>query len=130
GFSRQRFPRNGAALSVTAQCVRIKWPQVLPKLSPGRPSSAMHCCAPPPARAACWSAWRSRELCRPRIRTSRWHGCAAYGAELAASVPLGVAADVLAPGALMVGGALISALALVLFALAATLPLWFSSRVL
>ncbi|HWG75463.1 MAG TPA: MFS transporter [Steroidobacteraceae bacterium] len=61
---------------------------------------------------------------------SGWLGSAAYGAELAASVPLGVAADVLAPGALMVGGALISALALVLFALAATLPLWFFSRVL
>lgn len=61
---------------------------------------------------------------------SGWLGSAAYGAELAASLPLGVAADVLAPGELMVGGALLSALALVLFALAASLPLWFASRVL
>jgi MFS family permease len=61
---------------------------------------------------------------------SGWLGSAAYAAELAASLPLGVAADVLAPGALMVGGALLSALALLLFALAASLPLWFFSRVL
>ena len=61
---------------------------------------------------------------------SGWLGGAAYGAELAASLPLGVAADVIAPAALMVGGAVLSALALLLFALAATLPLWFFSRVL
>lgn len=61
---------------------------------------------------------------------SGWLGGSAYAAELLASLPLGVAADVAAPGALMAGGALASALALLLFALSAALPLWFASRLL
>jgi MFS family permease len=61
---------------------------------------------------------------------SGWLGTAAYAAELLASLPLGVAADVLAPAALMLGGALLSAVALLLFTLAESLPLWFFSRVL
>ncbi|HTT04458.1 MAG TPA: MFS transporter [Steroidobacteraceae bacterium] len=61
---------------------------------------------------------------------SGWLGSAAYAAELLASLPLGVAADVLPPAALMLGGAVLSAVALLLFTLAASLPLWFFSRVL
>ena len=61
---------------------------------------------------------------------SGWFGAVAYAAELAASLPLGVAADVLAPAGLMLGGALLSALALVLLTLTAALPLWFVSRIL
>ena len=61
---------------------------------------------------------------------SGWLGMAAYAAELAASLPLGAAADVREPGTLMAGGAVLSAVALVLFAAAVSLPLWVFSRVL
>lgn len=61
---------------------------------------------------------------------SGWLGSATYAAELLASLPLGVAADVLAPAALMLGGVVLSAVALLLFALAASVPLWFFSRAL
>jgi MFS family permease len=57
-------------------------------------------------------------------------GAAAYGAELMASVPLGLAADAFSVRGLMAAGALVSALGTQLFAVAVSTPVFFLSRLL
>ncbi len=57
-------------------------------------------------------------------------GAAGYGAELLASVPLGLAADALSARALMMAGALTAAVGVELFAVTASRPLLFVSQLL
>lgn len=57
-------------------------------------------------------------------------GAASYGAELLASVPLGLAADTFSAGAVMVAGALAAAVGVQLFAMAVSRPLFFLSQLL
>jgi MFS family permease len=57
-------------------------------------------------------------------------GAASFAAELVASIPFGIASDAISPRWLMVGGALIGALAVQLFALSAHTEVFFLSRIL
>jgi MFS family permease len=57
-------------------------------------------------------------------------GAASYAAELLASVPLGIAADIFSVRAVMVAGALTFALAVQLFSLTMSRPLFFASQLL
>jgi MFS family permease len=55
-------------------------------------------------------------------------GAVSFGAELTASIPFGIASDAISPRWLMVGGALIGAVAVQLFALSAHAEVFFLSR--
>ncbi len=57
-------------------------------------------------------------------------GAVSFGAELAASIPLGIASDAISPRWLMVAGALTGALAVQLFALSSHVEVFFLSRAL
>ena len=57
-------------------------------------------------------------------------GATSYGAELVASVPMGLAADALSARVLMAFGAFTSAMGTALFATAISRPLFFASRIL
>lgn len=57
-------------------------------------------------------------------------GAVSFGAELIASIPFGIASDAISPRWLMVGGALIGALAVQLFALSSHTQVFFLSRAL
>jgi len=57
-------------------------------------------------------------------------GAVAFAAELVASIPFGLASDAVSPRWLMVGGALMGALAVQLFALSAHVEVFFLSRAL
>lgn len=57
-------------------------------------------------------------------------GAASFAAELIASIPFGIASDAISPRWLMVGGALIGALAVQFFALSAHTEVFFLSRAL
>jgi MFS family permease len=55
-------------------------------------------------------------------------GAASFGAELIASVPMGLASDAVAPRALMTGGALLGAIATQLFGISSQTSIFFLSR--
>jgi MFS family permease len=64
------------------------------------------------------------------VRTAGLLGATAYGAELCASLPLGLAADVLSARGLMLLGSLMSAMGTGLFALTARTPIFLVSRLM
>src|SRR5258708_27417348 len=55
-------------------------------------------------------------------------GAVSFGAELIASVPMGLASDAVAPRALMTGGALLGAMATQLFGISSQTSIFFLSR--